>query len=230
MPRSEVRRLMASRGHSSSRTPAVQNGRTARTAGFPCLRAGLTATLSNCGDQRAEITHLQCHGRTPMREDPAERAGYLRFFYRRWRPTFVGRVWTRILAFMAGLGLLPGDLVSVQTSDSRSGRPHAHVLVPVTFEGQRYLVSMLGEGSNWVQDIRAMHGSAFLKRGRVHPVVLTEIPPDKRAPVLRAWCQVATSGRGHLPVSYDAPLSAFEAIATDYPVFRIDAAPKTTGI
>jgi hypothetical protein len=84
---------------------------------------------------------------------------------------------------------------------------------------------MLGEGSNWVQDIRAMHASAFLKRGRMHPVVLTEIAPDNRAPVLKAWCQVATSGRRHLPVSYDSPLSAFEAIAADYPVFRIDAVP-----
>jgi hypothetical protein len=64
----------------------------------------------------------------------------------------------------------------------------------------------------------------------MHPVVLTEIPPDERAPVLKAWCQVAKSGRRHLPVSYDAPLSAFEAIATDYPVFRIDAVPSTIGI
>jgi hypothetical protein len=126
---------------------------------------------------------------------------------------------------MAGLGLLPDVVVSLQTKDRRSGKLHAHVLVPVMFQGQRYLVSMLGEGSNWVQDIRATHGSAFLKRGRVHPVVLTEIPPDKRAPVLKAWCQVATSGRRHLPVSYDAPLSAFEAISTDYPVFRIDVVP-----
>lgn len=164
-----------------------------------------------------------------MREDPAERDSYLRFFYRGWRPTFVGRAWTRIYAFTVGQGLLPGVLVSLQTKDSRSGRLHAHVLVPVTFEGERYLVSMLGEGSNWVQDIRATHGSAFLKRGRTHPVVLTEIPPDKRAPVLKAWCQVAISGRRHLPVSYDAPLSAFEAIATEYPVFRIDAAPSTIG-
>lgn len=34
----------------------------------------------------------------------------------------------------------------------------------------------------------------------------------------------ATSGRKHLPVPYDAPVSAFEAIAGDYPVFRIDPA------
>ena len=56
---------------------------------------------------------------------------------------------------------------------------------------------------------------------RSRPVMLTEIPPEERAPILKAWCQVATSGRHHLPVPHNAPVSAFEAIAPDYPVFRI---------
>jgi hypothetical protein len=64
---------------------------------------------------------------------------------------------------------------------------------------------------------------AFIERGRARPVKLTEIPPQERAPILKAWSQVATSGRRHLPVAYDAPVTAFEAIAADYPVFRIDA-------
>ena len=81
---------------------------------------------------------------------------------------------------------------------------------------------MLGEGSNWVQDIRATNGAAYLQRISRRPVVLTEIPTAERAPILKAWCQVATSGRRHIPVPYDAPISAFEAIAIDYPVFRID--------
>lgn len=44
----------------------------------------------------------------------------------------------------------------------------------------------------------------------------------ERAPVLKAWCQVATSGREHLPVLPQAPVADFEAIADDYPVFRIE--------
>ena len=39
--------------------------------------------------------------------------------------------------------------------------------------------------------------------------------------ILKAWCQVATSGRHHLPVQHDAPVSAFEAIAKDYPSFEL---------
>jgi hypothetical protein len=84
---------------------------------------------------------------------------------------------------------------------------------------------MLGEGSNWVQNVRAMNGAAYIQRVVIRPVVLNEIPAAQRAPILKAWCQIATSGRRHLPVPYDAPVSAFEAIAPDYPVFRIDAVP-----
>jgi hypothetical protein len=126
---------------------------------------------------------------------------------------------------MAGLGLLPELLVSLRTKDRRSGRLQAHVLAAVTYQGRRYLVSMLGEGSNWVQNIRAANGAAYLQRIGRTPVVLAEIPPQERAPILKAWCQIATSGRRHLPVPYDAPISAFESIASDYPVFRIDPFP-----
>jgi len=96
------------------------------------------------------------------------------------------------------------------------------VLVSASYNGQRYLVSMLGDGSEWVQNVRAAEGQAFIKRGRSRPVVLTEIPISERAPILKAWCKVATSGRRHLPVAHDAPVTAFAKIAANYPVFRID--------
>jgi len=159
----------------------------------------------------------------PPREDPAER-GYLRFFYRDWRPTRLGTIWSRAYAWVSGLGLTPGILLTLRVKDRRSGRLRATVLVAARYQSQRYLVSMLGDGSQWVQDVRAAGGEAFIKRGRSHPVLLTEIPPQERASILKAWCQVATSGRQHLPVSHEAPVSAFEAIAGDYPVFRIDPA------
>ena len=160
----------------------------------------------------------------PPREDPAERTGYLRFFYRGWRPTRMGRLWSRAYAWVSGLGLVPRMLLTLQTNDRNSGRVNATILVVARYQGQRYLVSMLGEGSEWVQNVRAAGGKASIKRGRSQPVQLTEIAPHERAAVLKAWAQVATSGRHHLPVSHDAPISAFEAIAGDYPVFRIDPA------
>lgn len=158
------------------------------------------------------------------RRDPAERSGFLRFFYRDWRPTRLGRMVSAAWAWVSGLGLAPRILLTLQVRDRRSGRFGHTVLVVATYQGQRYLVSMLGNDSEWVRNVRAASGAAFIQRGRSRPVVLTEIPPAKRAPILQAWCQVATSGRQHLPIAYDAPISAFDAIAADYPVFRIDPA------
>lgn len=160
----------------------------------------------------------------PQREDPAERSGYLRYFYRGWRPTRFGRIWSGAWAWLTGLGLTPGILLTLQVEDRSSGRLSATVLVVARYQGQRYLVSMLGDRSEWVRNVRAAAGRAFIKRGRSRPVMLTEVPLQERAPILKAWCQVATSGRQHLPVSHRAPVSAFEAIADDYPVFRIDPA------
>ena len=160
----------------------------------------------------------------PRHEDPAEKGGYLRYFYRGWRPTRLGRFWSRLYAWVSSLGILPSMLLTLQTIDRNSGRVNSTILVVATYENQQYLVSMLGEGSEWVKNVRAAGGKANVKRGQVIPVSLTEIAPHERAPILKAWAQVATSGRQHLPVSFDAPLSAFEAIADEYPVFRVDHA------
>jgi hypothetical protein len=157
----------------------------------------------------------------PQGRDPAERSN-LRFLYRDWRPTWYGRCWTRFYAWLAGLGLWRELLLTLVVEDRQTGKLESHVLVPVRYEGSLFLVSMLGDGSNWVQDARVARGAAFVRRIRLRRVTLAEIPPAGRAPILRAWCQIATSGRKHLPVPYDAPVAAFGAIASDYPVFRID--------
>jgi len=119
--------------------------------------------------------------------------------------------------------LTPQILLTLQVKDRSTGRIRANILVAARYQGQRYLVSMLGDGSEWVQSVRAAGGKAFIKRDRSHPVTLTEIPAKERAPILKAWCQVATSGQQHLPVSHQASISDFEAIAEYYPVFRIDS-------
>lgn len=158
------------------------------------------------------------------REDPAERSGYLRYFYRDWRPTRLGRFWSSTIAWLSGIGLTPRILLTLQIKNRRSGKLESTILAVVNHQDQRFLVSMLGDDSEWVQNVRAADGEAFVKRGLSRPVKLVEITTENRAPILKAWCQIATSGRKHLPVSHDAPISAFEAIAADYPVFRIDTA------
>jgi len=177
-------------------------------------------------NNRGESPDVSAEGHAVQmpREDPAERGGYLGLFYRGWRPTRLGRIWSRAYAWVSGLGLLPKSLLTLQVRSQRTGRLSSTVLVVATHHGQRYLVSMLGDGSEWVRNVRAAGGQARIKRGRAHSVVLAEIPPAQRAPILKAWSQVASSGRQHLPVPHDAGLAEFATIAADYPVFRIDPA------
>jgi hypothetical protein len=47
-------------------------------------------------------------------KDPAEQSGYLRYFYRDWRPTRLGHFWSRAFAWVAGLGLTPPILTALQ--------------------------------------------------------------------------------------------------------------------
>ena len=156
--------------------------------------------------------------------DPAERSRYLRLFYRDWRPTRLGRFVNNALAWLSGLGLTRRILLTLQVKGRLSGRLRTNVLVVARHEGRCYLVSMLGEGSEWVRNVRAAGGEAFVKRGRARPVKLIEVPVSERGPILKTYCHVATSGRHHFPVPHTAPISEFDAIAERYPVFRIDSA------
>jgi deazaflavin-dependent oxidoreductase (nitroreductase family) len=156
------------------------------------------------------------------KRDPAERSAYMRLFYRDWHPTRLGRVVNRVWSWWAGLGLPPRILVTLEAPGRNSGRTRANVLVVATHDGHQYLVSMLGDGSEWVKNVRACGGRTVIKRGKSRPIFLAEVPPAERAPILKAYARVATSGRHHFPVRPDATLSEFAAIAARYPVFRID--------
>ena len=157
-------------------------------------------------------------------QDPAERIRSLRVFYSDWRPTRLGKLVNRFWTWLSGRGLTPDILLTLQVKGRRTGRLHSNVLVPVTHKGQRYLVWMLGDGSEWVRNVRAAGGEAIVKRGQAHPVILTEIPIEQRAPILKAYCEVASSGRHHFPVPYNAPVAEFEAIAAQYP--RLSHRPR----
>jgi hypothetical protein len=153
--------------------------------------------------------------------DPAER-GLLRFFYRDWRPTRIGRWFNRLMCWWSGLGLPPKFQAVLEVQGRTSGRRYSNPLVIPTVEGKRYLVSMLGPGSDWVKNVEAAHGDAIIRQGRRRPVHLVPVSPEQRAPILREYVRIALSGRKHFPVAVGGPLSEFQAIAERYPVYRID--------
>jgi deazaflavin-dependent oxidoreductase (nitroreductase family) len=141
--------------------------------------------------------------------------------YRSGRPNWVARPQNRLSSIVFGVGLLPRRVASLEVKGRRSGRAVSFPVVIADCEGGEYLVSMLGEQSNWVKNIRAAGGVAVLRRGRTEHVILEEVDVAARAPIIRRYAAVAPGGRPHLTLGRNASLQECEALAPATPVFRI---------
>ena len=153
--------------------------------------------------------------------DPAELSALWRLFYRDWRPTRIGRWANRVAGWSSALGFSSKAAV-LEVRGRASGQWRSTPVVIARMDGERYLVSMLGPGSDWVKNVEAANGHAILHQGGRRAVRLIGVPSAERAPILREYVRVATSGRRHLPVAVDSPLAEFEGLAERYPVYRID--------
>lgn len=150
-----------------------------------------------------------------------------RWLYRGQRPNWIARLMNRVDAAVSSTGIAAKyGAVTLDVIGRTSGRTISLPLVMVVVDGQRYLASMLGDDVQWVKNVRAADGRAVLRSGGREEVHLEEVPTDRRAPILRIYLQHAPGARAHIPVDKDAPLSAFERIASAYPVFHVvSAAP-----
>jgi hypothetical protein len=119
------------------------------------------------------------------------------------------------------LGVAPNYLVTLEVRGRRTGRVIRLPLVMAVMEGERYLVSMLGAEADWVLNVRAAGGNATLLHGRREDVQLEEVAVDQRAPLIKQYLKRAPGARPHVPVDKDAPLSEFEKISEQIPVFRV---------
>jgi hypothetical protein len=144
-----------------------------------------------------------------------------RWFYRGGHPNSVARLLNRGGAALSSLGVAPDYWVTLEVAGRHSGRLVSLPLVMVVVEGERYLVSMLGEKSNWVRNVRAAGGDVVLRHGRREAVRLEVVATDRRAPVLRWYLQRAPGAQPHLPIDQDAPLAEFARLASRFPVFRV---------
>jgi hypothetical protein len=78
------------------------------------------------------------------------------------------------LGFAAKYGL-----ATLEVTGRRSGHTVSLPVVVAVVAGQRYLVSMLGEGVQWVKNVRAAGGKAVLHSGSREEVYLEEVPVDQ---------------------------------------------------
>ena len=147
-----------------------------------------------------------------------------RWLYRGQRPNRIAKLVNRAWAAVFGWGVAPNYVAALEVRGRKSGRTIALPVVIAVVDGERYLVSMLGENVDWVRNVRADGGRAVLRHGSAEEIHLDEIPVAQRAPILKAYLQAAPGARPHVRVDKDAPLAEFEAIAATLPVFRLRAA------
>ena len=144
-----------------------------------------------------------------------------RWLYRDQRPNWIAQIINRAWAVVGAMGIAPNYIVQLEVRGAKSGRTIVLPVVVAIVDKQRYLVSMLGNNVQWVRNVRAANGMAFIRNGRRMKVCLEEVPVDRRAPILKAYLQRAPGARPHIPVDQHAPVAEFEKIAADYPVFHV---------
>ena len=148
---------------------------------------------------------------------------YRALFYAGGRPNAFTKRLNSGQARLTARGIFPALLVALETRGRRSGRPCLVQLDVAQVDMERYLVSMLGETADWVRNAHASAGAAVLRHGTTEEVTLEDVPVPRRAPILKAYLQVAPGARPHFDIDRDAPLAEFEKVAARYPVFRIVA-------
>ena len=138
---------------------------------------------------------------------------------------------SRLGPVMTTLGLSPRDVITLEVPGRRSGVIRRTSMVRAACDGGHYLVALAGE-SEWVRNVRAAGGQVVIGRRQRHAARLVELPPQQRAPVIRAYLRrwgrragskaMASEARNYFGVSADASPEEIQGVAEHYPVFRIE--------
>jgi len=137
----------------------------------------------------------------------------------------------RALVLRAGLGRRDRggqDVMRVlRVRGRRSGRSYDVPVRIATWDGQRHVLSMLGE-AQWVRNLRAAGAAQLLVGTSVEPVAARELQAEEKAAFLTWYCQhPAYRLRARTALGADtANLTPAEVdrLARKYPVFRLEPA------
>ena len=147
-------------------------------------------------------------------------SAFQRWQFRSGRPNRSARVLSGLLGIAFGAGIGPNQAFTIEVRGRKTGRKISFPIVVVDYEAERYLVAMLGDKTNWVRNVRA-DNHAVLLQGKRENVSLVEDFSGNRAAILRRYLGLAAGARPFFPIDRRAPLSDFEGIVKEYPVFRV---------
>lgn len=136
----------------------------------------------------------------------------------------------RLLMRLARLGLPTGTIHILTVPGRRSGIMRATPVSALTVGDVRYIVSATTD-ADWVKNARAAGWGILAYGRRRQRVLLSEVPADERAPILREFPRLVPAGVAFfrrfyvLPAERAALPEAFAGLAERATVFRVE----TTG-
>jgi deazaflavin-dependent oxidoreductase (nitroreductase family) len=149
-------------------------------------------------------------------EDTAEHTGPPEPKFR----SFGWRAGNAFVSVLARAGVGPIHLLTMR--GSKSGRPHTIPVVPVDYDGKRWLVAPYG-AVGWVHNARAA-GQVSLRYGRgTQEYATREVSADEAGPVLKRYVAIATKTRARFEATHDSAVEDFVAEADRHPVFELIA-------
>ena len=147
---------------------------------------------------------------------------FKRWLYRGGHPNQLAKILNHGWAYIHALGVAPNYMVTLEVAGRQSGKTISFPLAMVTMDGERYLVSMLGEDANWVRNVAAAGGKARLRHGKTEDVRLVAVDVAQRPPILKRYLQVAPARGRIFRSTRMRPSASFAQIAAQYPVFRVE--------
>jgi deazaflavin-dependent oxidoreductase (nitroreductase family) len=117
---------------------------------------------------------------------------------------------------LTALGLAPALTVRGRTS----GRTYTMPVLPLDYEGKRYLVAPRGN-THWARNLRAVGDCELRAGGRKLRFIAREVPVAERDPLVKAYVQKYGTRYGGFVAKEFAALPD----PADHPVFLIEPEP-----
>jgi deazaflavin-dependent oxidoreductase (nitroreductase family) len=139
----------------------------------------------------------------------------------------IGRLFNSTVALVTKLGISVYGSRVLSVRGRKTGEWRSTPVNPLSYEGQRYLVSPRGH-TQWVRNMRAAGGGELRVGRRVERFTATELADDAKPALLREYLrrwkfEVETFFEG---VGPDASDEKLREIAPGYPVFQITTRPE----
>jgi deazaflavin-dependent oxidoreductase (nitroreductase family) len=136
-------------------------------------------------------------------------------------PNVFERAVNRAFGFLVKLGLGLSHNFLLEVRGRKSGRVYSTPVNLLKLDGKRYLVAPRGN-TQWVRNVLAS-GEAVLVKGSARERIRLEALPDEAKPgILKVYLErFRRTVQRYFPVPAGSPMSAFEQLAPQYPVFEV---------